>query len=187
MKSTLPRDAVFLRIVTEDKEQDEVDCSTVFCDLGQFWARSWEKKTKPTAHSLTRWTPQSYELLKHISPCVWQHHCYWGFGNCFHFSQPHILASQVVVMLKNPLASAGDAGDMSSICRSGRSPGKGNGNPLQYSCLENPMDRAAWRATVQRVAKSQTQLKWPGTWARTSTGWIRRWLKLIKGQSHRDM
>ena len=42
MKSTLPRDAVFLCIVTEDKEQDEVDCSTVFCDLGQFWARSWE-------------------------------------------------------------------------------------------------------------------------------------------------
>ena len=40
----------------------------------------------------------------------------------------------------------------------GRSPGVGNGNPLQYSCLENPMDRGAWHATVHRVTKSQTQL-----------------------------
>ena len=47
----------------------------------------------------------------------------------------------------------------SSIPGSGRFPGEGNGNPLQYSCLENPMDREAWWATVHRVAKSQTQLK----------------------------
>ena len=43
--------------------------------------------------------------------------------------------------------------DLGSIPRSGRSPGKGNGNPLQYSCLQNPMDRGAWRATVHEVAK----------------------------------
>ena len=43
-----------------------------------------------------------------------------------------------------------------SIPGSGRSPGEGNGNPLQYSCLENPMDGGAWQATVQRVSKSQT-------------------------------
>ena len=48
---------------------------------------------------------------------------------------------------------------MGSIPGSGRSPGEENGNPLQYSCLENPMDRGAWRATVHVVAKSQTQLK----------------------------
>ena len=54
-------------------------------------------------------------------------------------------------------ASASNAGDPGSIPGSGRSPGKGNGNPLQYSCLENPMDRGAWRATVHRVAKSQTR------------------------------
>ena len=48
---------------------------------------------------------------------------------------------------------------------SGRSPGESNGNPLQYSCLENPMDRGAWRATVYRVAKSRTQLKWLSTHA----------------------
>ena len=47
-----------------------------------------------------------------------------------------------------------NAGDASSIPGSGRSPGEGNGNPLQYSCLENSMDRAAWRATVHRVTKS---------------------------------
>ena len=54
-------------------------------------------------------------------------------------------------MVKNLLANAGDAG---SIPGSGRSPGEGNGNPLQYSCLGNPMDRGAWRATDHGVAKS---------------------------------
>ena len=56
-------------------------------------------------------------------------------------------------MVKNPLANAEDAG---SIPERGRSPGGGNDNPLQYSCLENPMDRGAWRATVHGVAKTQT-------------------------------
>ena len=55
-------------------------------------------------------------------------------------------------------ASACNAGDLSSIPGSGRSPGGGNGNPLQYSCMENPMDGGAWWATVHGVAKSQTQL-----------------------------
>ena len=50
-------------------------------------------------------------------------------------------------------ASAYNAGDPVSIPGWGRSPGKGNGNPLQYSCLENPMDRGAWWATVHRVAR----------------------------------
>ena len=48
-----------------------------------------------------------------------------------------------------------NAGDLSSIPGSGRSPGGGNGNPLQYSCLGNPMDRGAWRGTVHAVIKSQ--------------------------------
>ena len=55
-------------------------------------------------------------------------------------------------------ASASNAGDLGSIPGLGRSPGEGNGNPLQYSCLENPMDGGAWWATVFRVAKSQTRL-----------------------------
>ena len=55
-------------------------------------------------------------------------------------------------------ASACNAGDLGSIPGSGRSPGEGNGNPLQYSCLENPMDGGAWWATVHGVAKSWTRL-----------------------------
>ena len=55
--------------------------------------------------------------------------------------------------------SAGNAGALGLIPGSGRSPGGGQGNPLQYSCLENPMDRGAWWATVRRVTKSQTRLK----------------------------
>ena len=56
-------------------------------------------------------------------------------------------------LVKNLPANAGDAGDVGSIPQSGRSPGVGNGNPLQYSCLGNPMDRGAWWATVCGVAK----------------------------------
>ena len=58
-------------------------------------------------------------------------------------------------MIKNPPASVGDVRDPGW----GRSPGEGHGNPLQYSCLENPMDRGAWQATVHRVTKSWTQLE----------------------------
>ena len=54
--------------------------------------------------------------------------------------------------------SACNAGDLGSIPGSGRAPGEGNGNPLQYSCLENPMDGGAWWATVHGVSKSQTRL-----------------------------
>ena len=68
-------------------------------------------------------------------------------------------ASQVVLVVKNLPANAGDKRDMASVPVSGRSPGGGHSNPLQYFCLENPMDRGAWQATVYKVAKSQTQLK----------------------------
>ena len=57
---------------------------------------------------------------------------------------------------KESACNTGVAGDMGSIPGSGRSPGEGNGNSLQYSCLENPMDRGAWLATVHGVAKSRT-------------------------------
>ena len=59
-------------------------------------------------------------------------------------------------MVKNQPASTGDVRDPGSISGSGRSPGGGQGNPLQCSCLENPMDRGAWWAMVLRVAKSRT-------------------------------
>ena len=61
-------------------------------------------------------------------------------------------------MVKNPPANAGDLRDIGSIPGSGRSPGGGHGNPLQYSCLENPMDKGAWWATVNGVAQSWTRL-----------------------------
>ena len=59
-------------------------------------------------------------------------------------------------MVKNPPANAGDIRDAGLIPGSGRSPGEGHGNPLQYSCLENTMDRGAWPAIAHRVAKSWT-------------------------------
>ena len=65
----------------------------------------------------------------------------------------------MALVVKNPPANAGDIRDEGSIPGSGRSPGGGRGNPLQYSCLENPMDRGAWWATVHGVAKSRTRLK----------------------------
>ena len=72
--------------------------------------------------------------------------------------------------------SACNAGDMGSIPGSGRSLGEGNGNPLQYSCLENPMDRGAWRAAVYAVTKSWTRLEWPNwtesDWAHERTSVI---------------
>ena len=60
------------------------------------------------------------------------------------------------VVVKNPSANARDSGDTSSIPGLGSSPGEGNSNTLQYSCLGNPMDRGAWQATVRGVAKSRT-------------------------------
>ena len=62
-------------------------------------------------------------------------------------------------------ANAGDVRDAGSVLGSGRSPGEGHGNPLQYTCLENLMDRGTWWATVHRVAKSRTLLKWLSTHA----------------------
>jgi len=59
-------------------------------------------------------------------------------------------------VIKNLLDNAGDTGNVFSIPGSGRSPGEGNGNLLQHPCLENPMDRGAWWATVHRVTKSWT-------------------------------
>ena len=73
-------------------------------------------------------------------------------------------------MVKNTPANAGDLRDLGLIPGLGRSPGEGKGNPFQYSCLENPIDRGAEWATVHRITKSQTRLK------RLSkhTGWLLR-------------
>ena len=65
----------------------------------------------------------------------------------------------MMLVVKSLFANAGDIRDVGLIPRSGRFPGGEHGNPLQYSCLENPMDREAWQATVHRVTESWTQLK----------------------------
>ena len=83
-----------------------------------------------------------------------------------HLGSPFILYNimqwglhQLALVVKNLCANAGDMRDTSSIPGSERSPGGGHGNPLQYSCLENPMDRGTWWSTAHRVTKSQTRLK----------------------------
>ena len=81
---------------------------------------------------------------------------------------------------KNQRASAGDIRDSGLIPGSGRPPGGGHGNPLQCSCLENPMDRGAWRATVHGVAKSQTRLKWL---SRHASSCMEKGQKLISGET----
>ena len=72
-------------------------------------------------------------------------------------------ASQVALVVNNSPANARGLKDLGSISASGRSPGGGHSNPLQYSCLENPMNRGAWQGTVNRVSKSWTWLKWLST------------------------
>ena len=75
------------------------------------------------------------------------------------FATGLLWASQVALVVKNPPAYAGDVRDAGLIPGLKRSPGRGHGNPSQYSCLENPMDRGAWQTTVHGIAKSQTRLK----------------------------
>ena len=80
-----------------------------------------------------QWIPRDY--------CIWRIH-FW--------------TSQVTLVVRNPPASAGDTRDTGSVPGSGRCPGKGNGHPLQYSCLENRMDRGAWRGAAHSVTESDT-------------------------------
>ena len=85
----------------------------------------------------------------------------------YHIHSPEGLPGGLVV--KNPPADVGDIRGLGSIPGLGRSPKGGHGNPLQYSCLENPMDRGVWQAIVHRVTKSPTQLKGLSTHTHTFT------------------
>ena len=82
---------------------------------------------------------------------------WWAIGRN-NFTFPPNLGFLVAQRLKCLPVSACNAGDLGSIPGSRRSPGEGNGNPLQYSCLENPMDRGAWWAAVHGFTKSRTRL-----------------------------
>ena len=76
-----------------------------------------------------------------------------------HILKAPLWASQMVLVVKNLPATVGDIRDERSVPGLGRSPGGGHSNPLQYSCLENPMDRGAWWSTVHGVTQSWTRLK----------------------------
>ena len=78
----------------------------------------------------------------------------------FELEEVHILwASQVVLVVRNQPVNVGDVRGVGLILGLGKSPEGGRGNPLQYSCLDNPMDRGTWWSTVHRVPKSRTRLK----------------------------
>ena len=138
------------------------------CGRARFdpWVRKipWKRKWQPTPVLLPE-RPHGWRSLVGYSP--------WGRKELdmaerlhFHFSQKQAyrLSPSPPTGLsgclngKESTCHAGDAGDQSSIPGSGRSPGEGNGNSLQYSCLGNPTDRGAWQATVLGVTKSWTRL-----------------------------
>ena len=81
---------------------------------------------------------------------------FWSTSTSFLLGKINYRASLVAQLIKNPPANAGDSKEAGLTPGSGRSPGEGNGNPLQYSCLENPMSRGAWWATIHGVPKSWT-------------------------------
>ena len=102
------------------------------------------------------WNQQRMKIivLRFFSLCRSSKACYVVLINIFEY----YLTSQVVRVVKNLPANAGDAKDVGSIPGWGRSPAVGNGNSLQYYCLENSMDGGTWWATVHRVTKNQTRL-----------------------------
>ena len=120
-------------------------------------------KAKGACGDTSRWGTSKMVAL--FSPRQIMEGALWGVSGAqplgrilqFGCSQYH---SQVALVVNNLPADAGDLKDVGSVPGSGRSPGEGNGYPLQYSCLENPMDRGAWWARVHGVAKSWTRQKW---------------------------
>ena len=119
-----------------------------------------------------------------LSLCTVCEEWQWSVDHCwstdaFNICWPPTRDYLVVLVVKNPPAKAGDTRDMDSIPGLGWSPGEGCGNPLQYSCLKNPMDRRAWWATIPEVIKSWTRLSSRAHTA--STEWpcpgTQRWIR----------
>ena len=114
-----------------------------FC-RGSSWPRDWTQVSRTVGRQFTLWAPGK-SVDEEVEPKEMEG------------------TNQVALVVKNPLANAGDVRDAGLIPGSGRSPGGGPGNPFQYSCLENPMDRGTWWATVPGVMESRTWLKWLST------------------------
>ena len=130
-----------------------------YSELGPASAITWELVGNAESQS----PPQTYWPRIFIFK-IFTHLAVLGL-NCstrflFSCSLQDLWASQGALVVKNPPASSGHRREQRSIPGSGRSPGEGNGNPLQYSCLENPMDRGDWCTTVHGISKSWTRLKW---------------------------
>ena len=156
--------------------------STVFLwntviNLGKDKCSCWRRERLPTLvfllgefhgqRSLAGYSPQGSKhwtcLSNKLNSCFL--HCRWILYHLSHQESPLgkdvclNLDYQVVLVVKNLPANVGDIRNMGSVPGSGRSPARKLGNPPQYSCLANPMDRGAWQAAVYRVTKSSTQLK----------------------------
>ena len=152
-----------LLLVSQLPCPERVGCRVVSCPVkGPTWRElSKASSQQPDTHVVPQSSSHRRRVLPtatHPSPGDTFHQAAAPAYTWFMFSTVSIVAlwaSPVALVVKNPPASAGDLG---SIPGSGRSPGVGHGNLLLYSCLENPMERGAWRATVHRVRKSQTQL-----------------------------
>ena len=118
-------------------------------------------------------TQTSCDPLKRLAPVVLTLLVFAALWNSGHAGrslkeiQRLRMASQVALVVKNPPANAGDVRDGGSVPGLGRLPGGRHDNPLQYSCLKNPMDRGAWSATFCGVRQSRTRPKWLSTHAQT--------------------
>ena len=129
-----------LRCVCQDRgAQGLAACSVHVCSYRVPWSSS-EGSYHPSLWNIIALLFNRHSSL--YQPFIKQQREWW--------------ASQVALVVKNPPAIVEDIRDTVSIPGLGRSPGGGHGNPLQYSCLENPMNREAWQATAHRVAKSRT-------------------------------
>ena len=160
----------------------QVEIITIKCDSGSEYlanssSQAWEMSSRwESASSITKMSSTS------VSPCL----CLFP-SPCLSLSLN--LEEYIYIYLGFPGgASSSESAcqfrrreDESWIPESGRSPGEGNGSPLQYSCLENSMDRGAWWAIVRGIAKSQT---WPSNWARMSYMYIYKYSWHDIGRQH---
>ena len=139
--------------------------------LKEIFSRCWAGLQRSIPSGASGFQSAADNGMLPVSPeCLYRVFCEPEFNQVLFFLVTYmpliIWASQLAPVVMTSAASAGDARDVGSVPGSGRSPGGGPGNPLQCSCLENPMDRGAWWATVHGVAKSQTRPKFPSTHAR---------------------